>query len=185
MCWQSELCRSISVGVGWSASGGGKGRAAGIRGWEDDSIGGCDSGLSVDTINEARSWLHDRKLDRHLVPQCETEPCAKPPDVLHKPSCLATIAVPQQHHCLRSKWVSEGGLWWGWLVLWDKLWWPRWRWGCSVNIIASCKASVIEAHAAVSAVNGAGKGIGPTTSSPSVSWPAPGTSTSVRLTCGK
>ena len=54
-----------------------------------------------------------------------------------------------------------------------------------VNIIASCKASVAAACAAVSPVNGTGKGTGPTTSSPSVSWPAPGASTSVRLTCGK
>ena len=53
-----------------------------------------------------------------------------------------------------------------------------------VNIIAACKASVGAARAAVSPVNGTGKGTGPTTSSPSVSWPAPGTSTSVRLACG-
>ena len=54
-----------------------------------------------------------------------------------------------------------------------------------VNIIASCKASVAAARAAVSPVDETGKGTGPTTSSPSVSWPAPGTSTSVCLTCGK
>ena len=54
-----------------------------------------------------------------------------------------------------------------------------------VNIIASCKATVAAARAAVSPVDGTGKGTGPTTSSPSVSWPAPGTSTSVRLACGK
>ena len=53
------------------------------------------------------------------------------------------------------------------------------------NIIASCKASVAATRAAVSPVDGAGKGTGPTTSSPWVSWPAPGTSTSVGLTCGK
>ena len=52
-------------------------------------------------------------------------------------------------------------------------------------IIASCKASVAAAGGAISPVNGTGKGTGPTTSSPSVSWPATGTSTSVRLTCRK
>ena len=54
-----------------------------------------------------------------------------------------------------------------------------------VNIIASCKASVAVARAAVSPVNGTGKGTGPTTSSPSVSWPAAGASISVCLMCGK
>ena len=39
MCWRSEVCQSIYVSVGWSASGGGSGRGGGIWAWEDNSIG--------------------------------------------------------------------------------------------------------------------------------------------------
>ena len=68
-------------------------------------------------INVARSSLRDKKFrpahsisllscDKGVaqrVPQCETEPRAKPLDVLHKPLCLATTIVPQQLHCLQSQ----------------------------------------------------------------------------------
>ena len=41
-----------------------------MRGWEDDSTGGRDSGLRVSRINVARSSLSDRKWDRHIRSPC-------------------------------------------------------------------------------------------------------------------
>ena len=57
MCWQSELCPSICVSVGGSASRGGSAQGGGIRRWEDNSTGGRDSAFGVSRINAARSSL--------------------------------------------------------------------------------------------------------------------------------
>ena len=200
MCWRSEVCRSICVSVGWSASGGGSGRGGGIRGWDDDSTGGRDSGLSASRINVARSSLRDRKWDRHIrSPCCHvtrglrigfrnarrnrarspqmycTNHHAWPPLL-----SLSNFIVFGVNGSLRE---AFGGVGWSFGTNFGG------RGGDGgadpVNIIASCKASVAAARDAVSPVDGTSKGTGPTTSSPSVSWPAPGTSTSVRLTCGK
>ena len=71
MCRRSELCRLICVSVGRWASAGGSGRGGGIRGWEDDSTGGRDSGLRASGINAACYSLRDRKWDRHIrSPYC-------------------------------------------------------------------------------------------------------------------
>ena len=192
-CWRSEGCRSICVSVGWSASGGGSGRGGGIRGWGDNSTGGRDSGFSVSRINAARSLLRDRKWDRHI-----RSPCC------HVTRGLRTNRArsPQMYctnHRARSPLLSLSNS----IVcgvngsLREAFGGVGWSLGTSfggrggdggadpVNIIASCKASVAAARAAVPLVDGTGKGTGPTASSPSVSWPEPGTSTSARLACGK
>ena len=100
-------------------------------------MGRRDSCLSVFKTNATRSSLYDTKWDRHIwSPFCQvTKRCEfhsakrkmrKTSDVLHEPLFWATIVVVDQFHCLWSQWVIEGGRWWGWLLLWDKLWWPRW-----------------------------------------------------------
>ena len=199
-CWRSEFCRSICVSVGWSASGGGIGRGGGIRGWEDNSTGGRDSRFSVSRINAARSSLRDRKRDRHI-----RSPCCHVTRGLHigfRNAKRNRARSPQMYCTNHRAWSPQlslsnsivsgvngslreafGGVGWSLGTSFG---------GCGgdggadpVNIIASCKASVAAARAVVSTVEGTGKGTGPTTSSPSVSWPEPGTSTSVRLACGK
>ena len=199
-CWWSELCRSICLSVGWSASGGGSGRGGGIRGWEDDSTGGRDSGFSVSRINAARSSLRDRKWDRHI----------------RSPCCHVTRGLRSGFRNAKRNRARSPGMYCTYHHAWSPLlsfgnsivfgvngslreafggvgWSLGTRFGGRggdggadpVNIMASCRASVAAARAAVSPVDGTGKGTGPTTSSRSVSWPEPSTSTSVRLACGK
>ena len=199
-CWRLEFCRSICVSVGWSASGGGSGRGGGIQGWEDDSTGGRDSGFSVSRINAARSLLRDRKWDQHI-----RSPCCHVTRGLRNRFCNAKqnrAPTPEMYCTNHRAWSPllslsnsivfrvNGSL----REAFGGVVWPlgtsfRGRGGDGganpVNIIASCKASVAAAGAAVSPVDGTGKGTSPTTSSPSVSWPEPGTSTCVRLACGK
>ena len=198
MCWRSELYRSICVSVGWSASGGGSGQGGGIRVWEDDSTGRRDCGLRVSLINAARSSLRDRKWDRHIQ-----SPCCHVTRRLRiglRNAKLNRARSPKMHCTNHRAWspllslsnsivVGVHGL------LREAFGGVGWSLGTSfgghsgngradpANIIASCKASVAAACAAVSPVDGTGTC--PTTSSPSVSWPAPGTSTSVHLACGK
>ena len=179
---------------------GGSGRGGGIRGWEDDSTGGRDSGFSVSRINVARSSLRDRKWDRHI-----RSPCC------HVTSRLRVGFRDAKWNRARSPkmYYPNHRAWWPLLSLSNSIvfgingslredfggvgWSLETSFGGRggdggadpVNIIASCKASVAAARAAVSPVHGTAKGTGPTTSSPSVSSPAPATSTSVCLACGK
>ena len=200
MCWQSELCQSICVSVGWSASGGGSGRGDGIRGWENDSTGGRDSRLSVSRIHAARSSLRDTKWDQHI-----RSPCYHVTTGLRigfRTAKRNHARSPQMYCTNHRAWPPLPSL--GDSIVFGVNGSLREAFGGvgrsfrtnfggrgvdggadPVNIIASCKASAAAAHATVSPVNGTGKGTGPTTSSPSASWPARGTSTSVRLTCGK
>ena len=138
-CWRSELCRSICVSVGWSASAGGSGRGGGIRGSEDDSTWGRHSGFSVSRIHATRSSLRDKKWDRHI----------------RSPGCHVTRGLriglrhakrnrargPQMYCTNHRAWspllsltnsivFGGNGSLRGGLVLGDKLWWPRWGWGC-------------------------------------------------------
>ena len=199
-CWRSELCRSIYVSVGWSASGGGSGRGGGIRGWEDNSTGGRDSGFIVSRINAARSSLRDRKWDRHIrSPGCHVtrglrigfrnakRNHARSPQIYcmnHRAwSPLLSLSNPILFGVNGSLREAFGGVGWS---LGTRFGGRGGDGGADpVNIIASCKASVAATRAALSLVDETGKGTGPTASSPSVSWPEPGTSTSVRLACGK
>ena len=200
-CCRSELCQSIYVSVGWLASGGGSGRGGGIREWGDNSTEGRDSGFRVSTINAARSSLRARKMGSaypipllpcdegiaRWIPQCKKRNHERSPQMYctnHRAwsplLSLSNSIVFGVNGSLKEAFGRVG-----------------WSLGTSfggrgedggadpVNIIASCKASVAAARADVSLVDGTGKGTGPTASSPSVSWPEPGTSTSVRLACGK
>ena len=199
-CWRSKLCRSICVSVGWSASGGGSGRGGGIRGWEDDSTGGRHSGFNVSKINAARSSLRDKKWDWHIRSPCchvtrewrigfrnAKRNCARSPQMHCRNHrawspllSLSNSIVFGVNGSLREAFGGVGG------SLGTSFGGRGGDGGVDpVNIIASCKASVAAARAAVSPVNGTSKGTGPTTSSPSVSWPEPGTSTSIRVACGK
>ena len=193
MCWRSELCRSICVSVGWSASGGGSGRGGGIRGREDDSTGGRDCGLRVSRINAARSSLRDKKWDPHIrSPRCHVTRGLR---IGFRNAKRNPARSPQMYGTNHHAWspllsLSNSILFGVNGSLREAFGWVGWSLGTSfggrgwdgdvdpVNIIASCKASVAAARAAVSPVDGTGKGTGPTTSSPSLS-------TSVRLACGK
>ena len=198
--WRSELCRSICVSVGWSASGGGSGRGGGIRGWEDNSTGGRDSGFSVSGINAARSSLRDTKWDRHIrSPCCHVTRGLRTGFRNAKRNRARSPQMYRTNHCAWSPVLSLSNS----IVfgvngsLREAFGGVGWSLGTSfggrggdggadpVNIIASCKASVAVARAAVSPDDGTGRGTGPTASSPSASWPEPGISTSVRLACGK
>ena len=63
-----NLCECGLVGI--RGGGGGSGRGGGIRGWEDDSTGGRDFGLSVSRIHADCSSLRDRKWDWHIRSPC-------------------------------------------------------------------------------------------------------------------
>ena len=200
MCWRSKLCRSISVKCRLVGIRGRRGRGGGIRGWKDDSIGGRGSRLRVCRINAARSSLRDRKWDRHI-----RSPCCHVTTGLR----IGFRNAKRNHTRSRQMYCTNHRAWSPLLSLSNSIvfgvngslreafggvgWSLGTRFGGRggdggvdrVTIIASCKASVAAARAAVSPVDGTGKGTGLATSSPSVSWPAPGTSTSVRLACGK
>ena len=200
MCWRSKLCRSICVSVGWLASAGRSGRGGGIRRWEDDSTGGRDSGLRASRINAARSSLPDREWDRHIrSPCCHVKRGLRVGFRNAKPNRARSPQMYCTNHRACSPMLSLGNS----IVFGvngsvrEAFGGVGWSLGTSfggragdggvdpVNIIPSCKASVAAARAAVAPVNQTGKGTCPTTSSPLVSWRAPGTSTSVRLACGK
>ena len=200
MCSQSELCQSMFVSVDWSASGGGSGQGCGIWGWEDDSTWGRDSRLRVSRIHSARSSLRDRKKDRHIQSTCchvtsrlhirfhnaKRNRAQSPAMYCTKHRAwppLLSLSNSIVFGVNGSLTKAFGGVAWYFRTNFG----GRSRHGAAnpLNIIASCKASVAAAHTVVSLVNGTGKGTRPTTSSPSVSWPAHGTSTSVHPPCRK
>ena len=175
-----NLCKCGLVGIR-----GGSGRGGGIRGWEDNSTRGRDSGFSVSRINAARSSLRDKKLDGHIRSPCchvmrglrigfrnAKRNRARSPRMYctnHRAwSSLLSLSNSIVFAVNGSLREAFGGVGWS---LGTSFGGRGGDGGADpVNIIASCKAGIAAARATVSPVDGTGKGTRPTTSSPSVSY---------------
>ena len=124
-------------------------------------------GLSVSRINAARSSLPDKKWDGHIrSPCCHVTRGLRTGFRKAKRNRAPSLRMYCTNHRACPPRLSLGKS-----VVFGTNFGGRGGDGGAnpINMIASCKASVIAARAAVSLVNVTGKGTGPTTSSPSVS----------------